>query len=328
MAQFEQQRRAPAPVSSGTTSESIAVPPVYGPSNYGRLGGQDVVQPPLQPQISMSSLAPLRLMWAHLVSIRGLAAWFLLFAGAPTVLLQLTGDDTDIKRAAWGFAIYFALMWALVIHTLVRPESLSFGLVASVVLAEAVGGSALALFLEGRLEPDLSQLGWAVFGVGVPEELAKAAPIIIFMLLRPRVWTTRMFLFMGALSGLTFGVVEAVGYSSLYEQLTSMGAGINLTTPTVWRLLADSLFHGCCAGVAAYFVGLAAWRRDKAVALCLIGIGIAALLHGLYDRWSDNWFGTAVALTIVALFVGYVKAGDSIALAMAGDVPAGTQEAA
>lgn len=278
--------------------------------------------------LSLSALAPLRLMWSQLVAVRGLPAWFLLFAAAPMVLLQLTSEDTDIKRAAWGFAIYFALMWALVIHTLVRPEKLSLGLGARVVLVEAVGGIALAVFLEKQLDPDLSHVGWAVFGVGLPEELAKAAPVIAFMLLRPRVWTTRMYLFIGTLSGLTFGVVEAVGYSSTYQQLSALGLGIDLTTPTVWRLLADGLFHGCCAGVASYFIGLAAWRRDKAVALCLTGVGIAAVLHGMYDRWSHNWFGTAVAVAIVALFVGYVKAGDSIALAMAGASSTELQETA
>jgi RsiW-degrading membrane proteinase PrsW (M82 family) len=273
----------------------------------------------------VSALAPVKVMWRQLWGARGLSAWFLLFAATPFVLLRMTADDSDIERAAWGFATYFALMWASAIHSLVRPERLDGWLVVRVVATCAVGGTALAVFLEEALDPDMTQLGWTVLGVGVPEELAKAAPILVFMLLRNRPWTTRMYLYMGALSGLTFGVVEAVEYSSLYEQFAGVSAHASITTQTIWRLLADGLFHGCCAAVSAYFIGLGYWRRDRMWHLVAIGIGLAAVLHGVYDRWAANWVGTATAVIIVALFVGYVRSGDAIALTMAGE-PAATRK--
>ncbi len=276
--------------------------------------------------VTLSALTPLRLLLTQLLAVRGLAAWFLLFASAPFVLLQLTAEDTDIRRAAWGFATYFALMWALAMHALIRPERVDRWLVVRVVAGVAVGGTALALFLENELDPDMSSVAWTVLGVGFPEELAKVAPILVFMLVRNRAWTTRMYLFMGALSGLTFGVIEAVEYSSLYEQFADTGAAAAITTQTIWRLLADGLFHGCCAAVAGYFVGLASWRRDKTWSLVAVGVGLSALLHGVYDRWADGWIGTATAVLIVALFVGYVRTGDAIAVDMAGESTPGARE--
>jgi RsiW-degrading membrane proteinase PrsW (M82 family) len=249
--------------------------------------------------------------------VRGLPAWFLLFATAPFVLTKLTADDADFTHAAWGFAIYFALIWGLAIHTLVRPEPVSRWLVAKVVATVAVVGTMLAVVLERAIGSDTGNLFWAVFGVGVPEEVAKALPIVLFMLLAKHSWTTRMYLFMGAVAGLTFGVIEAVGYSSLY-QLVGGGSG-TATTLIIWRLLADGLFHGCCAAVSAYFVGLAWWRRDQRWQLVTVGVAVAALLHGVYDRWATSWAGTTTAVVIVLLFVAYVRAGDEIVHQLASD---------
>ncbi|GAA4345588.1 hypothetical protein GCM10023145_02330 [Angustibacter luteus] len=291
-------RRAPSPALAG--------PPA--PAGRATRG----VRPPRAalPEVSLSALTPLRLLWSHLLTVRGLSAWFLVFATAPFVLLQVTADDPDFSHAAWGFAIYFAMMWGLAIHLLVRPEPVSRWLVVKVVGTVAVLGTALAVALERALSPDLDHVLWAIFGVGVPEEVAKALPVVLFMLLAKPSWTTRMYLFMGAVSGLTFGVIEAVGYSSLY-QLVGGGSG-TATTLIIWRLLADGLFHGCCAAVSAYFIGLAWWRPDQRWQLVGVGVAIAAVLHGVYDRWSGGWVGTATAVLIVLLFVGYVRAGDAI----------------
>ena len=126
-----------------------------------------------------------------------------------------------------------------------------------------------------------------------------------------------MYLFAGAVSGLTFGVIEAVGYSSLYQLVG--GGSSTATTLIIWRRLADGLFHGCCAAVSAYFIGLAWWRRDQRWQLVAVGVAIAAVLHGVYDRWSTSWVGTATAVVIVLLFVGYVRAGDEIVQELATD---------
>jgi hypothetical protein len=80
------------------------------------------------------------------------------FATAPFVLLHLTADDADITRAAWGYALYFGLLWLLGMRALIRPETQSKWLLGRVVAFTAVAGVALAIALEDA-RPDLAAGG-------------------------------------------------------------------------------------------------------------------------------------------------------------------------
>jgi hypothetical protein len=42
------------------------------------------------------------------------------------------------------------------------------------------------------------------------------------------------------------------------------------------------------------------------------GLALAAVLHGLYDRFADSWGGTVIAVLIVTTFLGYVRAVEEI----------------
>lgn len=246
-----------------------------------------------------------------------LTSWvglFAIFAFAPFVLLQATKDDEDISRIAWGFAIYFAVAWFAAMHVLIKPEKQRWGVIASIVAFTTIAGVAIAIALEKAIQPEDSSLLQMIFGVGFPEELAKALAVYLFVFRsRRQMWSTRSFLFLGCVSGLAFGAAEAVTYSSLYESVAPYVSASSYTVQEVWRLLTDSLFHACMAGISAYFIGLAHWHRKKAVILMAAGLALAATLHGAYDRWANNWAGTGVALLIIVIFTGYVRSGDAIA---------------
>lgn len=242
---------------------------------------------------------------------------FAAFAFAPFLLLRVTADTEDITHVAWGFAVYFGAMWLLVIHQLVRPERPPLGLMAATVLTTAVAGVALAIWLEDRLLDDGDGLFEMILAVGFPEEIAKALPIVGFMLLRRTPATPRLYLFAGAVSGLAFGVTEAVAYSEFYGSLLDESSATAYTSVVVWRLLTDGLFHACFAGIAAFFIGLAQWNRRAAVQLVLVGVSLAAVLHGAYDHFAGGWIGTLLAAVIVFCFVGYARTGDRIALTVA-----------
>jgi RsiW-degrading membrane proteinase PrsW (M82 family) len=171
------------------------------------------------------------------------------------------------------------------------------------------------VFQEQHLNPNFSNLLWTVGGVGLPEELAKAAPVILFMLFtRHRYLQPRMYMFVGAVSGLVFGACEAVSYSTFYAQAGQYLQLTDLGPMTIWRLVTDGLFHACFTAIAAFFIGLAAWRRDRMFQLIAIGVATSAVLHGLYDRWSGGWSGLFFAVIAVGLFLGYVRSGDRIAV--------------
>jgi RsiW-degrading membrane proteinase PrsW (M82 family) len=264
--------------------------------------------------VPWAELVPLRSWWTDGEWRRGWVGLFGLFALAPFVLLQATADDDGIQRVAWGFAIYFALMWFIVLYALIRPERLDLWVVLRIVLFTAVAGTAIAVLIEKRLittsDPGVVRL---IFGVGLPEELAKALAVYLFVFLARGPATPRMFLFAGAVSGLAFGAAEAVTYTQQYAEIASYLSANSLTSLVIWRLLSDSLLHATLAGICAYFIGLAYQHRGAQWSLIAIGIGLAAILHGIYDATASSWFGTVTAALIVFVFAGYVASGDRIA---------------
>ncbi|MBC3760835.1 PrsW family glutamic-type intramembrane protease [Quadrisphaera oryzae] len=271
---------------------------------------------PTAPSVKVSlTLQPL-IAWAREPGFwRGWVGPFALFAVAPFALLQASGE-TESRVIATGFAVYFALLWGLVLHRVIAPEPQDRWLLVRISLFTAFVGTALAIAIEEWVLSDAPQLPDYVFGVGLPEEAVKALPVLLFVFLSRRSWTPRTFIFAGVVSGLTFGAVEAISYTGLYEQLSDLGAGTygDMTAATIWRLLSGGLFHGCLAGVLAYFIGLAYWYRRSAVVLVALGLGLVSVLHGLYDDLSGGWLGTAVAGFTIVVFAAYVRIGDEIAL--------------
>ena len=264
--------------------------------------------------VPWTTLIPLRSWWTDGSWRRGWVGLFCGFAFAPFLVLRVTADDQDINRIAWGFALYFALMWFVVLYSLIRPGRLNWWLLARVAVFTAAAGTAVAIFLEKRLVPDSPNLLQMVVGVGLPEELAKALAVYLFVFRARPTPTTRTFLFAGAVSGLAFGAAEAVSYSQKYADLAPLLSPSSFTATVIWRLLSDSLLHAALAGIVAFFLGLAADRPHKPWLLMAIGLVLAATLHGAYDSWSAGWPGTAVAALIVFVFAGYVRSGDGIAM--------------
>jgi RsiW-degrading membrane proteinase PrsW (M82 family) len=181
-------------------------------------------------------------------------------------------------------------------------------------VASAIFGIPLAIWLEKRFGNGSSLLTYT-FGVGLPEELAKALPVFVLLvvLANGKQYSTRMFMYMGAVSGLAFGAVEAVKYSPGYAQGLVQGQATGLLAAEVfWRLLTDGLFHAATAAITCYFIGLAVKNRRWRNQLIGFGLAITTVLHGVNDRYSDGWMQVAVAATILFIFIGYVLTGDAI----------------
>src|SRR5207249_11796533 len=125
-------------------------------------------------------------------------------------------------------------------------------------------------------------------------------------------------------SGLAFGVAEAIPYSARYTQglVHGLAQGQHVVGTYLLieftRLITLPLLHAIFAGISGYFMGLAALNPRAPRALMLIGIGLAALLHGTYDCFSDSWFGVGVAVLALLIFISYIRTGDLIAKEIAG----------
>jgi RsiW-degrading membrane proteinase PrsW (M82 family) len=272
-----------------------------------------------RPSYSFSNLVPLR-HWARDPALR---SWPVLLLVAlvcvPPIALVMLNDPTPakIRDIAWIFAVYFAVAWLLLLGVIVRPQHVSRAMLAAVAVVGVVTQAPTAIFLETKLHAGTSSL-LAIFTIGVPEELAKAIPIVVVAWIWRRYWhtqTPRDYLFLGAVSGLVFGAAEVVHYfTDVLGSISGHATGLDLQTLTIqyiWRFLTDPIDHACWAGITGYFIGLAITSQHREYWIGLIGIGIAAVLHGLNDWNPINSHPAWVLITLISvlLFLGYARAG-------------------
>ena len=302
---------------------------------------------PPQPAGQVSDLLPLG-DWARHHSLR---SWpvllFLTLICVPSIALLILGlnpSQATFDHVAWIFAAYFAVAWLLLLGVIIRPEHVSrttLVLVTAIALATQVP---LAVTLEVDLHANTASLGQSIYSVGLPEELAKAIPVLavalIYQLWREHEMEPRDYLFLGAVSGLVFGASEVVHYFTVngveqfYQTVKAALPAIQQlilaghSTPDsvfavliepvryfilefVWRFVTDPITHACWAGLTGYFIGLAVSGRHRWYAVGWIGLVAAAILHGLNDwsRVNGHWLWILVVLVSGVLFLGYAKVG-------------------
>jgi RsiW-degrading membrane proteinase PrsW (M82 family) len=288
------------------------------------MGGGDVPnsgRPPggQFPSYSFSHLVPIR----HWVRDPALRSWPVLLLVAlvcvPPIALVMLNNATEakIRDVAWIFAIYFAVAWLLLLGVIVRPQHVTKAMLAAVAVAGIVTQAPTAIFLETQLHSSTGSL-LDIFTIGIPEELAKAIPIVVVAWIWRHYWNTqtpRDYLFLGAVSGLVFGAAEVVHYfTDVLGSVSGNATGPELQAITiqyVWRFLTDPIDHACWAGITGYFIGLAITGPVRKYSLGLVGIAIAAVLHGLNDWNPINSHVSWVLVTLVSvlLFLGYARAG-------------------
>jgi RsiW-degrading membrane proteinase PrsW (M82 family) len=258
------------------------------------------------------------------------------------VILSTTASANTFTEVAWIFAAYFGLAWLLLLGVIVRPEHVTRPMLALIIVIALITEVPLAVAMESALHDSNASLSSSIFTIGVPEELAKALPIVIVALVyrgRHRL-APRDYLFLGAVSGLAFGTSEVVRYFTIngvqqfYLTVQSalptiehliragnteansvfaalIGPVLDFILNFVWRFLTDPISHACWSGLTGYFIGLAVTRRHKWYAVGWIGLAAAALLHGLNDwnRVTGHVSWIFVTLVSGVLFLGYAKVG-------------------
>jgi RsiW-degrading membrane proteinase PrsW (M82 family) len=268
---------------------------------------------------SMGSLLPLGA-WVRNPSLRSWPALlFLLLLTVPPVAIVVFYNNpgqSTFTEATWILAGYFALAWLLLIAVVVRPATISLLLLLAVIAISVATEVPLAIWLEKLLHGGTSNIVTSIFTVGLPEEAAKAIPVVVIAVAVRRRITPADYLFLGAVSGLVFGASEAAHY------LTS-GAGLGRSAiqdlvaalQYVWRFPTDPITHACLSGITGYFIGLAVYAQRnsgqrKWYAVCWMGLAIATALHGLSDWQTLNGHWAWVAITVLSaiLFLTYAKA--------------------
>jgi RsiW-degrading membrane proteinase PrsW (M82 family) len=270
---------------------------------------------------------------------------FLALICVPSIALVILGGNpsaSTFDHVAWIFAAYFGVAWLLLLGIIIRPEHVTRTMLLVVVVIALATQVPLAVALETALHGTTSSLGPSIFTVGIPEELAKAIPVLVVAVVyrRRHGLTPRDYLFLGAVSGLAFGAAEVVHYFTVngivqfyqtiqasvpaISQLIQSGHSAStslfavLIGPVryfvldfVWRFITDSITHACWSGLTGYFIGLAATGRHRWLSVSWIGLAMAAVLHGLNDWSRVNGHPVWILVTILSgvLFLGYAKVG-------------------
>ena len=285
--------------------------------------------------------------WLRHHSLRSWAVlMFLVLICVPSIALVILGTratTSTFDDVAWIFAAYFAIAWLLLLGVIIRPEHVTRPMLVVLTAIALVTQVPLAVTLETALHGSTANLIPSIFTVGIPEELAKAIPVLGIALIywrRRRDLVPRDYLFLGAVSGLVFGASEVVHYftvngvNAFYATVRSDVPSIDRLINTghspsssvfavlifpvlyfvlefVWRFLTDPISHACWSGLTGYFIGLAATGRYKWYRVAWIGVAIAAILHGLNDWSRVNGHPLWIVVGVVSgiLFLGYAKVG-------------------
>lgn len=137
-----------------------------------------------------------------------------------------TVDQFSFSGITLSFGLYFALTWLIVLTLCMKPKRIDMGLPLGVAAFTAVVGVPLVVvatelpFLHtlnaqtingsGQSHGLLTRRLGFVLGAAVVEEVVKALPVYLFVYHKGRDYRPLTFAYVGVVSGLAFGVVEAV----------------------------------------------------------------------------------------------------------------------
>lgn len=259
---------------------------------------------------------------------QGLRLLVIAYALLPLVFLALLSNSTSLAVPGFAYSLYVAPLWAIAFWLLVRPgpvgrlESLTgIGIIAWVTVCLY----AVTVNINDHMVNAVRNGNFlASLAVGYNEEITKALPVLLAALIllkfRGIKLDARMWMFLGTISGLTFGVLEERLYTELaISQVASANAVSQADAGVLdfaFRVFVDGFEHAIWAGVSAFFIGIAINYPRRRWQLILLGVSMVAVLHGLND-WSVStfnsyWPGILIQAVSLLLFLGYTMSASSI----------------
>ena len=267
--------------------------------------------------------------WLHNSGWRqGLPLLVIAYALLPLVFIAVFASSQDLATPGWAYSLYIAPLWAIGFWMLIRPGTIGL-LQVQISIGIVIWTLAWINIVTININTHLASPGQniplpAAIGVGYNEEITKALPVLLagLILLKYRSvkLDVRMWMFLGTISGLTFGVAEQAFYTSrailAINQAQIPSQAVSAVLLFAERVFVDGFQHAIWAGISGFFIGMALNYPRRRVLLILLGISVPAFLHALNDwvpgAFNSVWAWIAIQAFSLFLFLSYTMSASSI----------------
>jgi RsiW-degrading membrane proteinase PrsW (M82 family) len=252
----------------------------------------------------------------------------IVYALLPLVFLAIFSTSRSLSTPGLAYSLYIAPLWAISFWLLLRPGKLApveIGIAIGIILWVTAWLNLITVNINDHLVNGLRDGNFlAALAVGYNEEITKALPILLAALILLKYRSTkldvRMWMLLGTIAGLTFGVLEERSYTEVAIAQVASAHAVSQADAGVldfaFRVFVDGFQHAIWAGVSAFFIGMAVNYPRRRWQLVLFGVSIAAILHALND-WSLSTFNSywpwiVIQAISLLLFIGYTMSATSI----------------
>lgn len=245
--------------------------------------------------------------------------WVMLFGLLPLIYAWIAVEfNLNFVQVVWLIEIYFCLFWALYFYSIIQPaktvwkQGIGYALFTTIIgiptlLSFQSFPVINSLYEETYSRNLFGQLTGFILGVGILEETCKALPLIIFGLRKKTIKRIRDGVFLGFLSGLGFAASEGVTYTvKATVNAIQYGSATGQLITFLDRAMSGPLQHSAWAGVVGWFIGYASTKDGPKWPIVVVGILFMALLHGLFDTFSDGLIGIILAAAGYLIFMAYL----------------------
>jgi len=259
---------------------------------------------------------------------QGLRLLVIVYALLPLLFLALLSSSSSLGVPGFAYSLYVAPLWAIAFWLLLRPGRITAQVIyigIATIVWVTIWLYVVTININDHLVNAVRNGNFlAALIVGYNEEITKALPILLAALILLKFRATkldvRMWMFLGTISGLTFGILEERLYTEMAIAQVAHASAVSQADAGVldfaFRVFVDGFEHAVWAGVSAFFIGIAINYPRRRWQLILLGISMVALLHGLND-WSVStfnsyWPGILIQAVSLLLFLGYTMSASSI----------------
>jgi RsiW-degrading membrane proteinase PrsW (M82 family) len=259
---------------------------------------------------------------------QGLRLLVIAYALLPLIFIAVFASSGNLTTPGWAYSLYTAPLWAIGFWLLIRPgpvRKLEIQIGIGIIIWTLVWMNVVTININDHLGKAGQPLSFpAAIGVGFNEEITKALPVLlaglILLKFRSVKLDPKMWMFLGTIAGLTFGVFEAALYTQqeilIINHAQVASQAVTAVLSFAERVFVDGFQHAVWAGISAFFIGMGINYRRRRVPLVLLGVSIPALLHALND-WSAGAFNSYWVWIIIQafslfLFLGYTMSATSI----------------